>query len=207
MSSARKKLKWQENVTPSPSKKLKFFTPERCLSPAADRNHQGKLVDRLREPILQCKLMDLTTVQGMEIFLVTKLGLEKTMLLFQSLGHVPEGFPLRMSYVSNILVSAGLENEFEDLQYTLQHIDKLVCQDSTCLNGPISRDHLWKTSEMFKTTHMGFVMTKAECCLEEGCCGKLYGSQKDTIQVTVFTMNGPIPYLKATLKCRSCGSR
>ena len=202
--SARRKVTLKEGATPSPSKKFKFFTPERSLS--SDDHHTNKL-ERLTEPILRCSLRDFTTVQGIELFPVTKCGLEKTIIIFQSLCHVPVGFPLRLNYVSNILMAAELGNLFDDLQYALEHIDRSCNKQSLYLNAPISEEILWKASRMFQMTHMDFLMPKADSFLEEGCRDKLYGSQKDTIQVTVFSMNGPLPYLKATLKCRSCGSR
>ena len=210
MISAKRKLNLKDDKTPSPAKKFKFFTPERFRSPSSssksDNNHPNKL-EKLTKPILECHLSDFTSVKGIELYLITKCGLEKTMMVFQSLCHVPEGFPLRLNYVSNILVAAELDSLFDDLQLALQHIDKFCYKQSVYLNVPVSKEILWKASILFKITHMGFLMPKAETCLEDGCGGKLYGSQKDSIQVTVFTMNGPMPYLKVTLKCRSCGSR
>lgn len=193
-------------VTPNASKK-QLFAPEICLSPTPSTSHGGNklAMSMVKETILKCDIEELTSVQDIELFLVTQCGLQKAMLLFQGLSHVPTGFPKRLQYVSNILVAGGLEGCFKDLMDTLQHVDK-ICNVSD-FNVPISREVLWKTSQVFKMTHMGFLMTKADSCLEKGCNGKLYGRQKETKQVTVFTLNGPMLFLKANLSCKSCGTR
>lgn len=208
MSSVKKKLVLQEPATPSP-KKFKFFTPERLrpvnIVSATNYNESELEMTRVKESITKCKIGQLLSVAGIETYLTSQCGLNKAMLIFQSLYHVPVGFPQRIEYVTNILVTGGLKEHFVDLKDALQHIDN-IC-NSQSYSAPISEELLWKTSLMVQKTHMGFLMPKVEMCLEEGCRGKLYGSKKDTIQVTVFTLNGPVPFLKATLSCRKCRSR
>lgn len=194
---------------PTPTKRPRYFMSPRFTPNVSSNSMPGlKKLTEMKEAILKHTLEELKTGEDIELFLVAKCGLNNAMLIFQSLNHVPVGFPQRLEYVSNILVAGGLIKYFQSIDELNQCIKYI---NDTCdvrkFDSRVSDEVLWKATNMFKTAHMGFIMSKADSCLEKGCSGKLYGRQKDTIQVIVYTLNGPVPYLKTTLACRKCGAR
>ena len=172
------------------------------------KEEQGVKIPDLKKQILQQTLKQLDTIDKVELFLVAKCGLKDAMLIFQSLNHVPSRFPQYLDYVCNILVAGGVSKHFsaiDELKETLLYISDTYSVNK--FDSPLPDDILWEATNTFGTSHLGFVLTKAEACLEDGCHGKLYGRKKDAVQVTVYTLNGPLPFLKTTLVCRKCESR
>ena len=68
-------------------------------------------------------------------------------------------------------------------------------------------DLQWRASMDKKQPWLAFLLPPVNTRLVDHCSGKLYGQSNDVRMVTIYTLQGPKPGLKAKLSCRSCDAR
>ena len=69
----------------------------------------------------------------------------------------------------------------------------------------LNSDILWTASKNSGEPILIFLLPKVEICLE--CSNKVYSSTESVTRITYFTLNGPVLGLKASLRCKHCGTR
>jgi hypothetical protein len=75
-------------------------------------------------------------------------------------------------------------------------------KDETPLTMASIKQHLWKASRDNNMPYMGFYMPRVKYhCLFTDCESPLYSAKSSETCITVFTMDGPLPCLKASLRC------
>lgn len=137
--------------------------------------------------------------------LVSQFGFKVVCSLAKAIHTVPVKFPCRNEYISNIVNCHGPTG------VTAGNIDFLVevlngfPDEIKSVNLSQNDQILWDTTAKHDVPHNAFLLPPVEHCIHEGCDrGALYVQYKCC--VTLYTMNGPIPAQKATLRCSECNS-
>lgn len=133
--------------------------------------------------------------------LVCKFGFKTICSLVKAIDTVPVRFPSRNSYISNIVNCYGPTGvNIEFLVEVLNHFHDELKYVSCTEHDQI----LWDTTAKHNEPHNAFLLPPVEHCIHNGCDGALYVHYK--CFATLFSMNGPIPAQKATLRCRECNT-
>lgn len=182
----------------SPHKRPRYFTPVRMKKQESQFSNFRRFIDQL-------VFSEINNASDLLLALSAKFGTDFTTIAIQAIKHVPAKFPNRWIYISNIVKVINATCTDVQLNLILKHINTIVNVDIH--TGAVPEETLWDATYLNKRTHMAFLVTKVDTCMVKGCGGNLFGSSKDTTDVTVFTLRGPVPYLKATLKCKNCCTR
>ena len=116
--------------------------------------------------------------------------------------HVPKSFPQRNDVIKNIM-SVDMLN-FESRQSEIEKaIQMLNSREIFVGDCKLDEDFLWKCTKKFNEPYNSFLIPPVENCLV--CDGMLYHQSK--IHVTLFTLTGPKPAYKVSMRCKKgCGA-
>ena len=132
--------------------------------------------------------------------LVTTLGYSIFQRLVSAIHHVPEHFPDACTLICNIVNVDDNCLSVPQTEYLVPFVRKLNLPSDF---SSISDDIMWKCQSKYKQPFHHFLVPPVTTCIE--CMGTLYSYNKTF--VTVFTLNGPLPAQKLTLRCKKgCGS-
>ena len=124
-------------------------------------------------------------------------------LLRDLMNHIPVSFPGRHKLISDIVSNSCFivpSNFYEILACVdskISHIQSGAGTIPTQL-----QEMLWDASLKLKRPLLTFVMPKVTTCIRGTCRGQLYSHVDMVTAVTVHTLNGPLPGLKAAKRCR-----
>ena len=113
-----------------------------------------------------------------------------------------------MSYRS-ILVSAlelSPEPNIEDIAYFTQVIENDTCEYNELrqiaeITASVSEGVLWEATMKIGKPLTLFLAPPTDCCLH---CGSSLQIHHEPTTVICFTLNGPVPAQKVTLRCKKC---
>jgi hypothetical protein len=119
--------------------------------------------------------------------------------------HVPQGFPNRIQWIKKLFATSdkigviNLENYIHALD-----IHHYLCDPLDKLNDE-QVHKLWKAATDTGEATMAFFMPNIMNCLN---CGDAHLSSyaRSVTDITVYTLQGPLPCLKASLTCRVCSA-
>ena len=129
------------------------------------------------------------------ILVVAMGGITGAITLAQSASSVPEHFSDRISYIQNI-VNIGCGKKFIQIQFLISLVDALPC----------SKDLLRQVSEKTSVVHTAFLAPPVSRCILPECRQASLSRPHPPIHATIFTLNGPLPALKCSLRCNKCAT-
>jgi hypothetical protein len=120
--------------------------------------------------------------------------------------HVPTNFPKRIDLISDIVESfVGCRTDVNIISNFVQHCPTTGLSGDQLAVADRIWHVLWKVSNVKMTYHNLFIPNVSSCLIPE-CNGSLSATDSPST-MTVFTMKGPLPGLKALLKCCVCHAR
>lgn len=139
--------------------------------------------------------------------LVMKFGLDVFQITLQALHHIPEQFPDRVKYVTNIVkLVKGDKFELKQFEKSIDLFERLMktLGNSAPLDSSFT-SILWNATTLYGEPYLNFLIPNVSMCLNGNCTGVLYTCEKS--QVTIYKLTGPEPGLKTSLRCRNCDTR
>lgn len=139
--------------------------------------------------------------------LVMKFGFNVFQITLQALCHIPEKFPDRLTYITNIVKMVVGENfEMKEFESSVDLFERLMnkTRKFTPLDSSF-REVLWNATDQYGEPYLNFLIPNVSVCLNGSCKGLLYPSEKS--QVTIYKLTGPEPGLKTSFRCRACDTR
>ncbi len=145
-------------------------------------------------------------LEEVTFYLTVILGQENVnFLLYLIKYHVPRSFPNRSHYVRNIY-QATVQQGDTDTDRLDSFIQCLLKHEENIDVDPCDyAGKLWKAATKLKDSCMKFYLPNITEC-QKCHCKTLYSSTKSVTNITVYTLQGPIPCKKAALVCRKCNT-
>ena len=145
-----------------------------------------------------------------DLLLVAALGgLEGVECLKVASGLVPEEFVAEKSTYVGRIVNSILPADKQLSVSTLEMLSSLL-RDSPYAKRQVSSlpyiDSLRRISEATGTAHTAFLAPPVSRCIVPECHGESLYRHHPVVTVTVFTLNGPTPATKCSLKCGKCAT-
>eukprot|EP00105_Crassostrea_gigas_P020716 XP_011439576.1 PREDICTED: uncharacterized protein LOC105336802 isoform X2 [Crassostrea gigas] len=173
------------------AKKRKFWTPK---SPKKNE------VEPVRDMLRGISISRTQSCDETALIIIAKHGFEKFVTLRSACHHVPATFPNRVTFIKNIVFDLNIPGcEVEEFAASCYATKQTGVDQMT----DIFQSQLLKASSHFGEPYMVFQVPNVDSCLF--CGGMVYGEKP--ARVTIFTLQGPFPGLKSSLKCRRCHAR
>ena len=136
-----------------------------------------------------------------EAELLDVLGINGYVALVQAIQHVPDGFlTYRNQYIANILtIATRMDIQASDVKH---YIEMLHEANTSIAPGKLPVDLLWKATFEYDFPHTLFLAPPVITCLH--CAGTLQIHHAPSV-IICYTLEGPLPAAKITLRCRHCG--
>lgn len=173
------------------AKKRKFWTPK---SPKKNE------VEPVRDMLRGISISRTQSCDETALIIIAKHGFEKFVTLRSACHHMPATFPNRVTFIKNIVFDLNIPGcEVEEFAASCYATKQTGVDQMT----DIFQSQLLKASSHFGEPYMVFQVPNVDSCLF--CGGMVYGEKP--ARVTIFTLQGPFPGLKSSLKCRRCHAR
>lgn len=141
-------------------------------------------------------------MESCHVQLIDLIGIHGYVTLRETLQHIPAGFlSYRNQYVANILsVCMKKDVSVADVK---QYLSWLHDSETYSFNDSPPIDLLWQVTFRFQYPHTLFLAPPVTDCLL--CMAPLQTHHSPSV-VTCYTLQGPLPAAKITLRCRNCGT-
>ena len=142
------------------------------------------------------------TAQQYEQIICLRYGPLFVSTLHSLLGHIPSRFPNRSKFISQIInVRYPDIASHIDFQSLLNRVD----QTTKDTYPPVDRDLLWDASLQSSKPYLVMVTPKVgNYCLIPTCLGHLHAPVQSVTNITVYTLEGPVPGMKCSFVCSKC---
>ena len=133
--------------------------------------------------------------------LLNVLGIGGYIALIQAIQHVPGGFfGYRYQYMANMLaIATKTDIQASNVKH---YIDMLPESSTDIAAGKLPLNLLWKATFKYNFPHTLFLAPPVVTCLR--CAGTLQTHHSPSV-IICYTLDGPLPAAKITLRCRQCG--
>ena len=134
--------------------------------------------------------------------IVNEVGVKGFNLLVQLSAHIPASFQNWRLQCSQHILSIGCRREFEaqKVQQLLADIDSLHEFNKEVFGNPPD-SFLWEASHAYGLPMLAFLGPPVINCLS---CGSPLKVHNRPTTVVCYTLQGPLPAMKITLRCRTC---
>lgn len=134
--------------------------------------------------------------------IVNNIGVKGFNLLVQLSNHIPQSFKSLKVQCSQHILTTGCKRIFEDeeVQQLLADVDSIPELNSEIFGKPPDTI-LWEATHAYGLPMLAFLGPPVTNCLS--CNSPLQENHRPT-SVVCYTLDGPIPALKITLRCRAC---
>ena len=142
---------------------------------------------------------DVSTSAANNSQIIDLIGIYGYITLVQALELIPESFlSNRCQYIANILSVAT--NATVTVPDVMLYLDML--KSDICITGTPPSDLLWEVTFQYGFPHNLYLGPPVTTCLS--CQAPLQSHHAPSV-VTCYTLGGPLPAVKITLRCRDCG--